>query len=198
MKSKNDLINLNNGDTGFENLREAVNKLVNDSRHRIARQRCNRIKSIIRDFNVKLCDLVKSDFDIDFNTEIRETLQENEMNRIYNEWWAQEWLKLKEEFQVFYHNEIRSSDEPENVNFKELYDKLVEKTIRSIPATKRERQTEIYPLSIGDDGVDNPKKANLMIRDELALDAINSLDKITVEFFFHFCKNFCFLSISFI
>ena len=185
-KSKKDLINLNNGNTGFESLREAVNKLVTDSRNRIARQRSNRIRSHIRDFNVKLCDLIKSDFEIDFNSEIKETLQENEMNRIYNEWWAQEWLKLKEEFQVFYHNEIRSSEEPENINFKELYDRIVEKTIRNIPATKRERQTEIYPLSIGDDGVDNPKKANLMIRDELALDAINSLDRITVEFLVSF------------
>ena len=87
-KSKKDLINLNNGNTGFESLREAVNKLVTDSRNRIARQRSNRIRSHIRDFNVKLCDLIKSDFEIDFNSEIKETLQENEMNRIYNEWWA--------------------------------------------------------------------------------------------------------------
>lgn len=186
-KAKRDLENLNNGNTGFTNLREAVNKLVFDSRNKIARERCNQIKNRIRDFNGRFCDVIKSDFDIDFNTPVKETLEENEMNRIYNEWWAQMWQRLKEEFQIFYHNEIRTKTSEdlgmidEKLGFKELYDKLVDKTIRDIPATRRLRQEEIYPLSIGDDGVDNPKKANTLIRDELALDSINSLDKITIE-----------------
>lgn len=185
-KSKQDLDNLNMGDTGFVKLKEAVNQLVNDSRLKIARERCNHIKNQIKDFNSKLNDLIKFDFNIDTNSKLQETIEENEMNRIYNEWWAQIWQRLKEEFQIFYSNEIRQDQVTsgyldERTSFKTLYDKLVDKTIRSIPSTKKYRQEEIYPLSIGDDGVDNPKKANTLIRDELALDAINSLDKITVE-----------------
>lgn len=184
-KAKNDLESLNNGDTGFATLREAVNKLVADSRNNIARERCNQIKNKIRDFSTSLCNLIRADFSIDTNTEIKDTLEDNEMNRIYNEWWAQFWQRLKEEFQIFYNNEIRpkstESGVEENTSFKELYDRLVDKTIKGIPSTKKNRQEELYPLSIGDDGVDNPKKANTLIRDELSLDSINSLDKITVE-----------------
>ena len=183
------LQNLNGGDTGFIVLKEAVNQCVQDSKYMVASDRCDDIKNKSKDFINKLFDCVKADYNMDIHTEMRSTLGDDEMEKIYNEWWAKQWKHIEEDFQSFYHTKIRPKigpDSPaylskEDIGFKELYERTVEKTFQEIPATTRQRQEAIYVSCIGNDGIIDPKEGNTKIRLELSRDSINSLDKITCE-----------------
>ena len=69
----------------------------------------------------------------------------------------------------------------EDFDFKDLYDKTVDKTFGGVEATKKERQEKIYKSCNHDDGIIDPNKGNMKIRSELAQEFINSLDKVTDE-----------------
>jgi hypothetical protein len=81
------LNSLNGGDTGFKSLKEIVNKCVYNYRYCIAKDRCNDIKIQIREFSSKLNQYLKKDYNLDSSSKIKESLNENEMEKIHNEWW---------------------------------------------------------------------------------------------------------------
>jgi hypothetical protein len=111
------------------------------------------------------------------------------MNKIYNEWWAYTWRRIEEDFQSYFNTFIRPKinlDAPaclsqHDIEFKEVYEKTCDNTFKIIPAAGKQRQEQIYNVCIGDDGLIDPKYGNTKIRQELARDTINSLDKITGE-----------------
>jgi hypothetical protein len=94
-----------------------------------------------------------------------------------------------EDFQHFYHVKIRPKKDPDSptflnkddLSFQKIYEDIIESTLRSIPATKKNRQEAIYISCLGNDGLINPKEGNTKIRIELSIDCINSMDKITGE-----------------
>ena len=157
------LKNLNGGDTGFAGLKEALNQCVLDSKYLVANDRCNEIKNRCKDFVSQMFEFIKLDYNIDVNTGVDNVLDECEMEKIYNEWWAKKWKNIEEDFQSFYHTKIRPKIDPdaqaylskEDIGFKELYEKTIEKTFKEIEATKKQRQEAIYVSCIGNDGIIN-------------------------------------------
>lgn len=146
-------------------MKEAINQCVLDSKYLVASDRCNEIKNRCKDFVSKMLEVIKSDYNIDINTNVENILDESEMEKIYNEWWAKKWKNIEEDFQSFYHTKIRPKIDPdapaylskEDIGFKELYEKTVEKTFNEIEATKKQRQEAIYVSCIGNDGIIDPK-----------------------------------------
>ena len=79
---------LNSGKTGFTELKAAVKLCVEESRNKIIKDRCDELKNKVKEFSGRLFQLIKTDYNIDLRTEIKETLDEFEMDTIYTEWWA--------------------------------------------------------------------------------------------------------------
>jgi GTPase Era involved in 16S rRNA processing len=164
------LQNLNGGDTGFKKLKEAVNQCILDAKYLVANDRCNDIKNQCKDFVSQIFECIKQDYNIDIYTDVKNVLDESEMEKIYNEWWAKKWKNIEEDFQSFYHTKIRPKIDPdsqaylskEDIGFKELYEKTVEKTFKEIDATKKSRQEAIYVSCIGNDGLIDPKEGKNM------------------------------------
>jgi hypothetical protein len=181
------LNSLNNGESGFKELKEAVNQCILDLRYSIAKDRCNEIQNRIQDFSKKLSDAVRLDYKIDVNTAVIDSLNDADMDLIYNEWWAKQWKCIKEDFQSFFHTEIRPKIDPDaqthlskqDINFKEIYNQTVDDVFSGIQASKKERQEVIYIGCSNNQGLISPKEGNSTIRKELALDSINSLGKLT-------------------
>jgi hypothetical protein len=82
------LENLNSGKTGFRELKAAVKSCVEDSRNKIIQDRCDELKNKLKEFTGRLFQLIKADYSIDLKTEVKETLDDFEMDKIYAEWWA--------------------------------------------------------------------------------------------------------------
>ena len=79
---------LNSGSTGFMELKAAVKSCVEESRNKIIKDRCDELKNKLKEFTGRLFQLIKTDYNIDLRTEIKETLDDFEMDKIYAEWWA--------------------------------------------------------------------------------------------------------------
>ena len=58
---------------------------------------------------------------------------------------------------------------------------MIEKTFKQIPSTRRDRQELIYKSCTRNEGIIFTTNGNIKIREELARDAINSIDKVTQE-----------------
>jgi GTPase Era involved in 16S rRNA processing len=187
-KRVKDLLQKNNGGkTGFQELKAAVTKCVSEARIELAKDRFASIPNRVNDISVKILSCTRKEYNIDENTEIK--LDDKEMDKISKEWWRNYWRMVAEDFQDYYQRDIRPKKNPDESNFisaedfdfKELYDKTVENTFKSVEATKKERQEKIYKSCNSDDGIMNPDYGNIKIRLELAQEFINSLDKITDE-----------------
>ena len=85
---KSRIKSLSSDGTGFEKLKSAVKSCVEDSRNKLSKERCEKLKEKIKDISSRWFDLIKTDFNIDFRTEVKDTLDENDMNKIHTEWWA--------------------------------------------------------------------------------------------------------------
>lgn len=177
----------NGGKTGFKELKEAVTKCVIDTRVEIANERFACIPNKIKDISTKVFNCTRNQYNIDEKTEIKASLSDDEMKKIYKEWWSKKWKGIEEDFQDFFQSDIRpkkNADESnflseEDFDFKDLYDTIVDETFESVNATKKERQEKIYKSCNHDDGIIDPNKGNMKIRSELAQEFINSLDKVT-------------------
>ena len=160
---------------------------MSEARIELAKDRFASIPNRVNDISVKILSCTRKEYNIDENTEIK--LDDKEMDKISKEWWRNYWRMVAEDFQNYYQREIRPKKNPDESNFisaedfdfKELYDKTVENTFKSVEATKKERQEKIYKSCNSDDGIMNPDYGNIKIRLELAQEFINSLDKITDE-----------------
>ena len=130
----------NGGDSGFGRLKEATRKCVSDAKLGLATDRCASMPNV---------------YNIDHKTKLKKSLNSDEMDKIYKDWWSQKWKEIEEEFHTFYQNSIRPRVDPdapnflskEDLDFKQLYDTTVIKTFSKIEATKKERQEKIYKKS---------------------------------------------------
>lgn len=180
------LTELNGGKSGFAELKQAVNQCIQDIKYKIALERCNEIKNKIVDLCKSLQEEIKDKYKLDANSDIKDSLNEDEMQKIYLEWWTQKWKSIHENFQTFFYTEIRpnlSPDDPSFLNqddlqFKKLYDTTIEETFRRIPASQKKRQLLIYN-SVIHAGIVSPKEGNTKIRTELSYETLNSLEKLT-------------------
>ena len=179
----------NGGDSGFGRLKESTRKCVSDAKLGLAIDRCASMPNKLKDISTKIFGHIKDVYNIDQNTKLKKSLNSNEMDKIYKEWWSQKWKEIEEEFHTFYQNSIRPRVDPdapnflskEDLDFKQLYDTTVINTFTKIEAVKMERQEKIYKKCAGDDGVTDPNHGNTTIRAELAQGFINNLDNITNE-----------------
>ena len=79
---------LNSGKTGFTELKSAVKACVEDARNKIIKDRCDELKNKVKELSGRLFQLVKTDYNIDLRTEVKDTMDDFEMDKIYAEWWA--------------------------------------------------------------------------------------------------------------
>jgi hypothetical protein len=84
------LQSLNNGRTGFLELKNAVRLCVEESRNNLAMNRCSKLKERIVEFNRRLSAIIKFIYNIDFKNE---NLNEIEIEKIYSDWWMKVFLK---------------------------------------------------------------------------------------------------------
>ena len=179
----------NGGRTGFLEIKDAVSNCVTETRINKATERCAGIMNKINDLKTNIFNSIKATLNVDENTEINDTINNQEMDKIYKEWFSSKWKQIEADFQKFYQTDIRPKLDPDapnflsrdDIDFKELYDKTVDDTFKTINATKKDKQTEIYRTCTGDDGVLNPSKANIKIRAELSKEFMAKMDRITDE-----------------
>ena len=74
-----------------------------------------------------------------------------------------------------------ASEKLSSVSFKKVYDEIIEKTFKQIPSARKDRQELIYNNCKENNGFINPITGNTKIREELARDVINSIDKVAEE-----------------
>ena len=111
----------------------------------------------------------------------------NKDRQYHKEWFAKKWKQLEREFQQFYQSEIRprvDEDSPvfltkEDVEMKRAYNQTVDDVFRSVEATKKDVQRQIYLTCTDDDGIQNPAKGNIKIRNEIAKEFMHSIDMLT-------------------
>ena len=75
------------------------------------------------------------------------------------------------------------------IHFKKSHEDIIERTFKHIPATRPDRQKAIYISYMGNDGLVPPVPGNQKIRDELSRDAINSIDRVTMELTIYLWRN---------
>jgi len=71
---------------GMGRLKEATKECVTQLRLTIANERCDSTKRKIEDLWNNVCAVIKSEYEVDFNSDIKETVEKEEMNKKFNEW----------------------------------------------------------------------------------------------------------------
>lgn len=71
---------------GMSRLKAATKECVIQLRLTIANERCDSTKRKIEDLWNNVCSVIKSEYEVDFNSEIRDKVEKEEMNKKFNEW----------------------------------------------------------------------------------------------------------------
>lgn len=147
------------------------------------------MKSNVKSLCSKISNELKQEYKIvDLNRDDDFKLSKDDLDKINHEWWAEEWKKIKEDFQLFFLKRIRNKTEADMSNtlttsdkeFKETYDSIVNK-FKNIDTMQPQRQRTLYSLVVGDEGVIAPKQGNYHIRKELFTKSINMLNETSEE-----------------
>ena len=137
----------------------------------------------------KISNELKQEYKIvDLNRDDDFKMSKDDLDKINHEWWAAEWKKIKEDFQIFFLKRIRNKNELDVSNtlttsdkeFKDTYDSIVNK-FRNIETMQPQCQRRLYSLVVGDEGIIAPKQGNYHIRKELFTKSINMLNETSEE-----------------
>jgi hypothetical protein len=71
---------------GMSLLKAATKECVSQLRLTIANERCESTKRKIEDLWNNVCSIIKSEYEVDFNSDIKDKVEKEEMNKKFNEW----------------------------------------------------------------------------------------------------------------
>lgn len=185
-KTVNDLKILNDGDSGMTTLKKTVNECISHLKYKISFQRCIDIKNKLKNLFNSIRETIKERFNVDENTELKDTIDDSDMKKLYIEWWAQKWKSIHKNFQKYFYTKIKpnaSPDDPsylnqDDIQFKDIYVKTIEYAFDNLQISSKEAQKLIYN-SVVHSKIMAPKYGNIEIRKELASEAMVCIGKLT-------------------